>query len=128
MAENIQIKPKNGDGSLDNRLKFDIVNGEEFHEKMDSYDFVTKAQAARYFINIGMKSIVENDPRNAENNRSSRPEQDNYFPETIRDFIPEGKDNAVDIRDELLDRIEDEILNICREDPEINIDNWEAYR
>jgi hypothetical protein len=128
MVENIHLVPKKGDGGLDNRINFDLVNEEEFHEKMDSYDFVSKAQAARYFINIGMKSIVENDPRNVENNRPSRSGQDNYSPETIRDFIPEGKDNAVDIRDELLDRIEDEILNICREDPAINIDNWEAYR
>jgi hypothetical protein len=128
MAENIQIRPKNRDDGLDNTIQFDIVNEEEFQEKMDFYDFASKAQAARYFINIGMKSIVENDPRNAENNRSPRPEQDNYSPETIRDFIPEGEDDAVDIRDELLDKIEDEILNICREDPKIKIDNWEAYK
>lgn len=128
MAEDIMIKPKSGDESLDEHLSFDMVNGEEFREKMDSYGFTYKSQAARYFINIGMKSIVENDPRNAKDNRSSRTEQDSYSPETIRDFIPEGRDNAIDIRDELIDKIEDEVLNICRNDPEIVIDNWEAHK
>jgi hypothetical protein len=128
MDRNIVINPTNADGGLDKQLMFDTLNKEEFHKRMDTYNFSSKAQAARYFINIGMRSIVENDPRNAENSRSSQAERDNYSPKTIRDFVPEGEDNAVDIRDELVDRIEDEILNICREDPEINIDNWEAHK
>jgi hypothetical protein len=127
MEHNITIDPKKGDGGLDKSINFDMVNKEEFHEKMDSYGFSTKARAARYFINIGMRSIVENDPR-IESSRSSQAERDNYSPKTIRDFIPEGEENAVDIRDELLEKIEDEILNICREDPEINIDNWEVHK
>ena len=127
MGEEISIKPRDRD-NIDIALQFEIMNREEFNERMDCYGFTTKAEAARYFINIGMKSIVENDPRNTKNNRSSQDQKSSHSPETIRDFIPEGEDNAVDIRDELLDVIEDEILNICRRDPEINIDNWKVYK
>ncbi len=93
----------------------------ELDDAAQKYDFASRSEAARYFMNLGMRSFVANDPRN-----QSRSESDNAV--TIRELIPEGKENAISIRDELSELIDDNILDIVDNDPEINRDGWEVYR
>lgn len=93
----------------------------ELDDAAQKYDFASRSEAARYFMNLGMRSFVANDPRN-----QSRSENDNAV--TIRELIPEGKENAISIRDELSELIDDNILDIVDNDPEINRDGWEVYR
>jgi len=47
---------------------------------------------------------------------------------TIREMVPEGEDNAVDVRNELPQMIESDLLDIVDQDPEINRSSWEVYR
>jgi len=68
-----------------------------------------------------MHALVENDPR-TQNQEST----DNAV--TIRDYIPEGKKNAVDVREQLIKEIEDDLLNIVSNDPEVTLDGWKAYK
>lgn len=130
MSEKIGIRPTEGSEGVDQPLTFSIsdVDMKEFEEKMEQYGFAKKSRAARYFLNIGMKSIAQNDPRNTRSNNEPTKSGDSYRPVTIREFIPEGKENSLDIRDELLSEIEGDLLDICRNDPEITVDNFQVYR
>jgi hypothetical protein len=47
--------------------------------------------------------------------------------DTIHSMIPKGEENAISI-EELLDKIEDDILDIIGQDDEIKRDGWEVYR
>ena len=96
---------------------------EEFVEFADTY-FHSKSAAARHLIALGMRSFVQNDPRNM----PETPDQQDSSAVTIRELIPEGEENAVDIRDELLEKIDDQLLEIVNSDPEITLDGWEVYR
>jgi hypothetical protein len=92
----------------------------DFRELADSY-FKNEAQAARKLITLGMHAFVEHDPR-TQNQEST----DNAV--TIRDYIPEGEKNAVDVREQLIKEIEDDLLDIVSNDPEVTLDGWKAYK
>ncbi|RJX47820.1 hypothetical protein [Halonotius pteroides] len=104
------------------------INWELLQQRMDEYGFSAKARAARYFINIGMHSIAENDPRNSssetENTQSTSTESVG-----IENFVPEGKENALNIKDdELVEAIRNNILDIVDDNPELQRDGLEVYR
>lgn len=92
----------------------------DFQRLADDH-FKNKAQAARKLITIGMHAFVEHDPRN-----QHQDSPDNVV--TIRDYIPEGKENAVDVREELIKEIENDLLNIVNNDPEVKLEGWKVYR
>jgi hypothetical protein len=71
---------------------------EELEEAAEEFNFASRAEAARYFLNLGIRSFVANDPRNRVSSA-----QDEAI--TIRELVPKGEDNAVSIRDELLEII-----------------------
>lgn len=101
------------------------LNIERFERLKEEYNFTSKSEAARYFLNLGMMSMVETDPRHTGSGGTDEP----FNPVTIRELIPEGKDNSVDISGEFWDEIlRDEMLDIVEEDPEIKRDGYEAYR
>jgi hypothetical protein len=127
MAARIQIDPKNAaeeDGHglsiYPNHLQWD-----RFHQLKDHYNFSSNASAARYFLNIGMLSVEKNDPRN--NNSEQADNQSDSAP-TIREFVPEGRDNAVDLKDDLPEVIRENMLDIVESDPKINRDGFEVWR
>jgi DNA-binding MarR family transcriptional regulator len=80
---------------------------------------MARSAAIRHWIEIGRRSMIENDPRN-------KPEQKSES-NPIRDLIPKGEDNAVDIRDELPQLIEDALIDIVDEDEEITRDGFDVY-
>lgn len=114
------------DGALKNyddaKLQTTLNTAEyrDFQELADSY-FKNEAQAARKLVTLGMHALVEHDPR-TQNQEST----DNAV--TIRDYIPEGKKNAVDVREQLIKEIEDDLLDIVSNDPEVTLDGWKAYK
>lgn len=130
MTEAVSIHPTKGSDGLDEQLRTSLsdVDAEEFEQRVEQYGFNSKSEAARFFINIGMKSIVQNDPRDPQSTNDSIESEEEYDHRTIREFVPEGEENSVDVRDELLDKIDGELLNICMEDPEITVDNFQVYR
>lgn len=80
---------------------------------------VPRSAAIRHWIEIGRRSTIVNDPRN-------NPHQE-YESNPIKELIPEGEENAVDIRDELPKLIEDALIDIVDEDDEIQRDGFEVY-
>jgi hypothetical protein len=78
-----------------------------------------------------MRSTVENDPRHSTEDTESQQEepQEGYQPPTIRELIPKGEENSLDMSDELWEeKLRDEIMDIVSEDPELNRDGFEVYR
>lgn len=105
----------------DKRLKFSTStqHKEELQEAADELG-LTMSGAIRHWIEIGRRSAIANDPRNKSTGSVKE--------SPIKRLIPEGRDNAVDIRDELPEKIEDALLDIVDDDDEINRDGFEVYR
>lgn len=99
---------------------------EELEEFTEEYDFSTRAACARYLVQMGMHAMKAKDPRN----KSSEQEGENPTPR-ITDYVPEGKENAIELRgdeDSLVDRIEDDLLEVVQSDPEVVLDGWKVYK
>lgn len=98
---------------------------ETFDELKSKYNFTSASAAARYFLRLGMMSTVDNDPRHMAASQTD----EEFSPATIREQVPEGADNAVDMTDEFWEEIlRDEMLEIVTEDPEIKRDGYDIYR
>ncbi len=98
---------------------------ETFDELKSQYNFTSASAAARYFLKLGMMSTVDNDPRHMAASQTDK----EFSPATIREQVPEGADNAVDMTDEFWEEIlRDEMLDIVSEDPEIKQDGFNIYR
>jgi hypothetical protein len=96
-----------------------------FDELKDQYNFASDAAAARFFLNLGMRSTVDNDPRHMAASQTD----EEFSPTTIREKVPEGADNAVDMTGEFWEEIlREEMLGIVTEDPEIKRDGYDIYR
>ena len=106
------------------KLRFSTTNihKEKIDETAEELGINSRSEAIRLFIEVGRKQILQNNPKNT----TSPVGTDEAT--TIREMIPEGKENAVDIRDELPEIIDDELIQIVEEDSEINRDGWEVYR
>ncbi len=78
-----------------------------------------RSAAIRHWIEIGRRSTIVNDPRTDPDRASeSNP---------IKELIPKGEENSVDLRDELPKLIEDALIDIVDEDDEIKRDGFEVY-
>lgn len=123
----IRLKPdhKPDDAPEEVHVSFASLDYELFQQRIEEYGFSNKSQAFRYFLNIGMRSVVENDPQNSRSNQTT--DQSNTT--TIEEYVPEGKENALNIRDgEVIDAIENNILEIVDDNPNLNRDGFEVYR
>ena len=99
---------------------------EVFNKLKEQYGFAKDAQAARTFLKLGMMSIVDNDPRHS---MPSEADDKGADPVTIRELIPEGEENAVDITDEFwAELLRERMLDIVEDDPEIHRKGFEVYR
>ena len=100
----------------------------EIDELKEEYNFSSRSETIRCLIQIGLNSIVENDPRNVGTVR------DPSDAATVRDFVPRGKNEAIPLIEGdgetqgLVEKIEDDILDIIDEDEEIKRDGWKVYR
>jgi len=95
-----------------------------FDELMEQYGFKTYSSAARCFLKLGMMSAVDNDPRHSMTSQSG----EDFSAVTIRQLIPEGSENAVEI-DEFWEQIlRDKMMDIAIDDPAINRDGLKLYR
>lgn len=99
---------------------------EMFNKLKEQYGFAKDSQAGRTFLKLGMMSIVDNDPRHS---MSSKADDKGVDPVTIRELIPEGEENAVDITDEFwAEVLRKRMLDIVEDDPEIHRNGFEVYR
>lgn len=96
-----------------------------FDELKKQYGFTYDSEAARCFLKLGMMSAVDNDPRHSTTSQTG----EEFSSVTIRQLLPEGAENAVDMTDEFWEQIlRDEMMDIVKDDPEIKRDGFEIYR
>jgi hypothetical protein len=113
--------PKQGE-----RIRVNVPEPDKntFDELKEQYGFSYDSEAARCFLKLGMRSAVDNDPRHSTTSQSS----EDFSPVTIRQLIPEGAENAVEI-DEFWEQIlRDEMMDIAIDDPEIKRDGLKFYK
>jgi hypothetical protein len=121
--EKIQITLPEQEEKISTR--FPEPDMEVFDELKHQGNFASDAEAARVFLNLGMRSIVDNDPRHMAASQTD----EEFSPTTIREKVPEGPDNAVDMTGEFWEEIlRGEMLKIVTEDPEIKRDGYDIYR
>lgn len=105
--------------------------GDEWLDAVDEFveksEFQDRSTAMRSMMLLGMREYTVGDPRK-DQNRAETESDDEFSPVTVRDLIPEGEENAVSLKDELPDIIDEKMLEIVEEDPEIRRNGWEVYR
>lgn len=109
-----------------------MYTGDEWLELIDDFvedtRFPSRAAAIRSLVILGMREYALGDPRRSDH-EYVEDEDDESSPTTIRELIPEGKENSLSLKEDgLIDKINNQLLDIVDEDPEINRDGWEVYR
>lgn len=121
----VSIQP-NSKNALDHTLVTTITEKqrERYEEFVKEHEFSSRAEGLRYLLNLGLRSAIQNDPTASDQDEAAKIEESAA---TIRDFIPEGEENKIDMKDELPEIIKNEILDVVEEDPKINRDSFEVY-
>lgn len=108
----------------DSQVSFRTTRKNKIDEISDEYGFPSRSAFLRSMIELGIQNLTkeylqyEDDTRCVSDSEAA----------TIREMIPEGEENAVDVRDDLPEIIEKKLLDIVDDDPEINRSGWEVYR
>lgn len=121
--ERSQIKFNLNPSSPESKVGFSTTEMEkdELKSLAEEHGFSSLSSFLRHMVYLGKNTLVEEDPTN----QSQDAVNDNAV--TIRELIPEGSENAIDVRDELPQKFEDSVLDIIDEDPEINREGWLIY-
>lgn len=113
--------PEQGEGI---RVSVPEPDKNTFNELKKQYGFTHDSAAARCFLKLGMMSAVDNDPRHSTTSQSS----EEFSPVTIRQLIPEGAENAIEIDEFWNQVLRDKMMDIAIDDPEINRDGLRFYK
>ncbi|WP_262181331.1 hypothetical protein [Haloarcula laminariae] len=123
MVRPVKITLPEQDDEIGTRLP--EPDGEMFDKLKEKYNFPYDSEAARCFLKLGMMSAVDNDPRHVTASETN----EDFSPVTIRQLVPEGADNAVDMTDEFWEQIlRDEMMDIVADDPAIHRDGFKIYK
>jgi hypothetical protein len=93
----------------------------------DEYNFSTRSAALRHLISTGLQAAVMDDPRTP-SPTDTESEDETSESVKLKDFVPVGRANAVDVRDDLIEEIDESLLEAVQKDPDIEMDGWEVYR
>lgn len=96
---------------------------DRINELKEKYNFTSRAAFLRCMVQLGMNSMVQNHPKNRRQVGNPGDE-----PVTIRELVPKGEENSVDVRDELPSIVEEKLLDIVDEDDQINRDGWSVWK
>jgi hypothetical protein len=91
---------------------------------IDRDGFPSRSAFLRCMVELGIQNLTKDYLQNEEGTQ----DVGRSDAKTIREMVPEGKENAVDVRNELPEMIENELLDIVDQDPEIKRSGWEVYR
>jgi Arc/MetJ-type ribon-helix-helix transcriptional regulator len=120
------IKPNSDPDSQYTNRNFAVTEAtlEELQDAIEKHGFDNQSEALRYFLTLGMNSFVETDPRN----KKSRNGDEGYTPLTIREVLPDSKEDALDMREgEVLDEIDKRLAEEIAEDPKIAQEGWKVW-
>ena len=121
-TERGQIKFNLDPSSPESKVGFTTIEKEELKTLAEEHGFPSLSAFLRHMVYLGMNTVVEQDPT------KQLQDETDHDAVTVRELIPEGEENAIDVRDELPDKFEDNVLDIVDEDPKINREGWLVYR
>ena len=108
----------------DSEVSFRTTRRDELDELEEEYGFPSRSAFLRCMVQLGIENLTKEYVQEEEENQNVNSSD----AKTIREMIPEGEENAVDVRNELPEMIENDLLDIVDQDPEINRSGWEVYR
>jgi len=103
-----------------------IETTERIEEFADEYNFKSRSSAMRHLIGMGLRAAFMNDPRTSVS-ADTQDKDETSESVKLKDFVPSGRENAVDVRNELVEKIDKELLEAVQRDPDIEMDGWEVY-
>jgi hypothetical protein len=121
-TERGQIKFNLDPSSPGSKVGFTTIEKEELKTLAEQHGFPSLSAFLRHMVYLGMNTVVEQDPT------KQLQDETDHDAVTVRELIPEGEENAIDVRDELPDKFENNVLDIVDEDPKINREGWLVYR
>lgn len=117
-----QVKFLLDPSSQESRVGYTTLEKEELDELAEEYGFPSRSSFLRHMVQLGMNTLVQQDPTR----KTAIQSEDSAV--TIRELIPKGKENAVDVRDELPELIEEQLLDIVDRDTVVEREGWMVYR
>lgn len=106
------------------QVSFRTTRRDELDEVYEEYGFPSRSAFLRCMVELGIQNLTKDylqDKKGTQDTGESEAK-------TIREMVPEGEENAVDVRSKLPEMIENELLDIVDQDPEIKRTGWEVYR
>lgn len=108
----------------DTLVSFTTIRGEKIENMQEEYGFPSRASFLRCMVELGIQNFTREYVQDEDDSQSVGESEAT----TIREMVPEGEENAVDLRDELPEIIEADLLDIVDKDSEISRSGWEVYR
>jgi len=93
-------------------------------EIYEEYGFPSRSAFLRCMVELGIQNLTKDYLQDEHDTQ----EAEGVEAKTIREMVPQGEENAVDVRNKLPEMIENELLDIVDQDPEIKRSGWEVYR
>jgi hypothetical protein len=123
---NIPVRPDSDSDKATAEISpsFSDPHLQELEDAAEDLGFTNKSAAYRAFLTIGMNAIFHLDPRNDDGGKSG----EGHEPLTLRDVLPDSKENALNMREgELLDKLDDRLATEIAEDPAIKQEGWKVW-
>lgn len=108
----------------DSQVSFRTTRRDELDEIYKEYGFPSRSAFLRCMVELGIQDLTKEYFQDEDDAQESGDSE----AKTIREMVPKGKENAVDVRNELPEMIENDLLDIVDQDPEIKRSGWEVYR
>lgn len=122
----IQVRPDADSDELTAEVQPTVSDPhlQELQDAADALGYTSRSAAYRAFLTIGMNAIFHMDPRSGDEGKSA----EGHDPLTLRDVLPNSKENALNVREgELLDKLDDRLAEEIAEDPVIKQEGWKVW-
>ena len=118
----VQLRMNSNDGEYTQNFK--SIRREVLDEYAEKYGFPSRSAFMRAMIELGISTLEYSDPRERDSDSTSEEQG-----VTVRELVPEGEENAVDMTNEFWEEIlRDKMLDIVEQDPEINRNGYQIYK
>jgi metal-responsive CopG/Arc/MetJ family transcriptional regulator len=108
----------------DTKVSFRTTRRDEIDEIYEEYGFPSRSAFLRCMVELGLQNLTKDYYQNEDEVQDAEESE----AKTIREMIPQGEENAVDVRNDLPEMIENELLDIVDRDAKIKRSGWKVYR
>lgn len=95
---------------------------EQIEDAAEELDMSSRSEAYRYFLTLGMRAMIETDPRNSTSSDGG------YDSLTLRDILPDSKEEALNLREgEVVEKFDEVLAEEIDNDPKIEMEGWKVW-